>query len=310
MAGMRLVGNLCLFLAAAVWGGMYVVSKFTLGYIPPLSLLVLRYVLGAAGLFALMAVLPGKRAARDDLPQLALLGLIGLTVSVGAQFIGTRLSSAHHGALITSSSPAFIVLFAAWLLRERPSPRGLLALVLAGLGVAFVIGPGQGADHNTVAGDLWLLLAGLTWALYTVLAKRATARLPSLTVTAWATLFGLLFTLPLALALEPGGLSMSGLPPAVWWGVLYLGLVSTAGAFYLWNLGFELSPAPAASGALWFFAQPVVGSALGWAVLGERLGPGFFAGGALIVAGVALASLDEALPGAIARAGGARGRAP
>lgn len=305
---MRLVGNLCLFLAAAIWGGMYVVSKYTLGYLPLLSLLVLRYVLGAAGLFALMALIPGKRATRADLPQLALLGLSGLTVSVGAQFIGTRLSSAHHGALITSSSPAFIVVFAAWLLRERPSPRGLFALLLAGLGVVLVISPGQpGADLNTLAGDLWLLFAGFTWALYTVLAKRATASLPSLAVTAWATLFGLLFTLPLALWLEPGGLTLSGLPAPVWWGLLYLGIVSTAGAFYLWNLGFELSPAPAASGALWFFAQPVVGSALGWALLGERLGPGFFAGGALIGAGVALASLDEAPAPAVARPSQGRG---
>lgn len=300
---MRLVGNLSLFLAAAIWGGMYVVSKYTLAYVPPFSLLVLRYLLGAGGLFAMLWLGLGKRPRRTDMPALAWLGFTGLTVSVGAQFIGTRLSSAHHGALITSAAPAFIVLFAAWLLRERPAARGLFALVLASVGVVLVIGPGApDADRSTLAGDLWLVVAGVTWALYTVLAKRATAHLPSLTVTAWATLFGLLFTLPLALWLEPGGFRLTGLPAGVWWGVIYLGLVSTAGAFYLWNLGFELSPAPASSGALWFFAQPVVGSALGWALLGERLGPWFFAGGALIAIGVALASVAETPAAAAGRA--------
>ena len=56
-------------------------------------------------------------------------------------------------------------------------------------------------------------------------------------------------------------------PSAVWWGILYLGVVSTALAFYLWNKGFTLLDA--STGSLFFFAQPVVGAVLGWLLLGE-----------------------------------------
>ena len=73
-------------------------------------------------------------------------------------------------------------------------------------------------------------------------------------------------------------------------GVLFLGLVSTAGAMYLWNYAF--AKLPAATASLTFFAQPVVGSLLGWAFLGERITPLFLAGGALIGAGLVIARKD------------------
>ena len=56
-------------------------------------------------------------------------------------------------------------------------------------------------------------------------------------------------------------------------GVLYLGIVSTAGAFFLWNKGLELMDA--SIGSLFFFFQPIVGSLLGWLLLNETLNSNF-----------------------------------
>lgn len=56
-------------------------------------------------------------------------------------------------------------------------------------------------------------------------------------------------------------------------GVLYLGIVSTAGAFFLWNKGLELMDA--SIGSLFFFFQPIVGSLLGWLLLNETLSSNF-----------------------------------
>ena len=56
-------------------------------------------------------------------------------------------------------------------------------------------------------------------------------------------------------------------------GVLYLGIVSTAGAFFLWNKGLELMDA--SIGSLFFFFQPIVGSFLGWLLLNETLNSNF-----------------------------------
>src|SRR5439155_1192897 len=131
----RLLGILAGFGAAAIWGGMYVVSKYVLGFVPPLTLVLARLVVGALTL-GLIALLSGQsRVGRRDLPLLALLGLVGLCVSMVAQFAGTRLSTAANGALITSATPAFLVLFAWPILGERLTLARVLGLLLATAGV-------------------------------------------------------------------------------------------------------------------------------------------------------------------------------
>jgi drug/metabolite transporter (DMT)-like permease len=298
---------LAAFGAAAIWGGMYVVSKYVLDFIPPLTLVAVRLAIAAAALTALLRLAGRHRPPGRALPRLVLCGVVGFGVSLTAQFAGTRLSTAHDGALITSAAPAFIAIFAALLLRERVSSGRWLAIALATAGVIVAgLGAGQGtgptgsADptsddvaRSPLAGNALLFLAAITWALYSVLAKSAMATHSALVVTTYAALGGLLFTAPAALLEGPAlaRIDWRALPAAAWWGVPYLGLVSTAVAFYLWNKAFERLDASAA--ALFFFVQPVVGSLLGWLLLGEHLPPPFLLGAALIAAGVLLASTPD-----------------
>jgi drug/metabolite transporter (DMT)-like permease len=296
--------------AAAIWGGMYVASKYVLHYVPPLTLVLCRLVIGTAALGLLMAATRAPLVRRQDLPLMALLGFVGLFVSMVAQFAGTRLSTAAGGALITSATPAFMLLFGWPLLGERPTWLRVGSLALATAGVAIVAldpaaarelasgdtaanGPWPvvpGAPDRVVAGNILLVVAAITWALYSVLARIANRRYPVLVTTCYATGFGALFTgslVPLELAAQP---LAQPLPPMAWLGLLYLGLVSTAGAFYLWNKSIELLGVGVPS--ILFFAQPVVGGALGALLLGERLGASFYLGGALIALAVALTARE------------------
>ena len=74
--------------------------------------------------------------------------------------------------------------------------------------------------------------------------------------------------------------------PTIGGGLLYLGIVSTALAFILWNRGLQLLNA--SSGGLFFFFQPLVGTLLGWLLLGETIGGTFWIGSFLILIGVLL----------------------
>lgn len=273
--------------AAAIWGGMYVVTKYVLAYVPPLTLVLMREAIGAAALFAVVGATRTRLVERRDLPFVGLLGFVGLFVSIVAQYVGTDLSNAANGALITSATPAFMVLFARPILGERLTAARLVGLVVAtvGVGLTVLVG-GEGdptAGRNPALGNLLLLVAALTWALYSTLGRVAAARYPVVVTTAYATAIGALFTalcVPFELAATP-----VGSPPALaWLGVLYLGVVSTAGAFYLWNKSIALLGAGLP--ALLFFAQPVVGGLLGALLLGERLTTGFWLGAVLIAAGV------------------------
>jgi drug/metabolite transporter (DMT)-like permease len=124
-----------------------------------------------------------------------------------------------------------------------------------------------------------------------VQAKQATTTgLNSVAISALAPAGGLAVAVPLAAwELTFGGETVKTITPGIVVGVLFLGIVSTAIAVYLWTKAFELLEASAAS--LLFFAQPIVGSLLSAWLLHEPLGVQFFLGGALILAGVLLVSL-------------------
>jgi len=286
------IGIACGLGAASIWGGMYVVSKVVLAVIPPFSLIVLRLVLGSLTLW-LMLALRGRTTITAKLFWTVFgVGVIGYGVSLGFQFVGTKLSTAANGALVTSATPAFVLLFAGLILHERITCVRLIALALASLGVLAVIDPRTATlDVSLFWGNLSLLAAALTWALYSVLIRVVTRDLDVLTVTLVAFLGGLPVAAPAA-AWEASSVQMGAITVGLVLGVLFLGIISTALAMVMWNTAFASLDAGVAS--LTFFAQPVVGTFLGWAFLGETITPLFLLGGVLIAVGLVIASRQTA----------------
>lgn len=284
-------GYCALAAAASIWGGMYVVSKYALDFIPPFTLLWMRYVTALCVLFPLAARQQKTPLTRADHRAFLLIGFVGYAVSVGLQFIGTRLSSAHNGAIITSASPAFILLFAWLMLGERLTRRKLCSVLLATAGVVIVVGweAGAASSGRAMFGNLALIGAAITWALLSVLARKFSANLSPLVITTGAVFYAAIMTTPV-MVVEWRFLPVHGLDnPLLWGAVLYLGVVATAGAFYFWNKGLSL--VEAGTGSVFFFLQPVVGALLGWLVLGEQLTATFFTGGGVILLAVLIASL-------------------
>jgi drug/metabolite transporter (DMT)-like permease len=277
-------------MAAAIWGGMYVVSDVVLKTIPPFTLLTIRLLLGILVLAPM--VWWGHRYSGLRLPtQRELLtvlgvGMIGFGISVGAQFVGTDKSTAINGALVTSSSPAFILLFAALILRERLTFQRISAVLLATVGVFIIIDLSKANfSSETFQGDIALTVAAVTWGLYSVLVRRVSQTLDTLVVTLFAFCGGLLVTVP-ASALELQSRAIGQVDGGTLLGILYLGIVSTAGAMWLWNRAFALIDASVAS--LFFFAQPLVGAFLSVILLDQQVKPNLWVGSALIALGVLL----------------------
>jgi drug/metabolite transporter (DMT)-like permease len=283
-------GAICLTLATSIWGSMYVVSKYVLDFVPPFTLLWLRYALAATVLAVIMLMSRKHKVAGKDILLLAWIGFIGYFISVGAQFIGTKLSDAHTGALLTASAPVFTFLFARLLLGESITRRKLLALILSVIGMVAVIGV-SGNESINLEGCIFLTIAAFTWALLSVYVKKASSRYSSLTITTYAILFALLFTTPVAIGEMRNQAVQIFANPKVWMGILYIGLISTALAFFLWNKGLDLLEAGV--GSLFFCFQPVVGCLLGWLLLNEVLDAKFFIGAVFIISGLLIASFPQ-----------------
>ena len=217
-------------------------------------------------------------------------GFIGYGISLGFQFVGTNLSTAANGSLVTSATPAFVLVFAALILGEKITIKRFIALLIASLGVIAVIDPRTAQFNSSLFwGNISLVAAALTWALYSVLVRKVTRGVDVLTVSLIAFLGGL----PTSIALTAWEISTQGIGEitiGVIAGILFLGIIATALAMYLWNTAFALLDAGLAS--LTFFAQPIVGTILGAIFLGEIITPLFLFGGLLIGIGLVIASRE------------------
>lgn len=277
--------------AASIWGGMYAVSKVVLEIIPPFALLTSRLVLGILALGVVIVIRPRVSMTRQRAWQIFLVGVVGYGISLGFQFVGTKLSTASIGSLVTSATPAFILLFAPLLLGEKATARGIVALIISTLGVIAVIDPRTAElSPGLFWGNLSLLAAALTWALYSVLVRRVTREADVVTSTAIMLAGGLPSSILFG-AWELKTQGMGEITIGIVGGILFLGVVSTAIAMFLWNYAFAELPAAVAS--LTFFAQPAVGTMLGALFLGEQITPLFVLGGALIAAGLVIASTER-----------------
>lgn len=284
-----LTGALCLFFASSIWGVNFAVSKAVLAEVAPMPLLVIRFALAFALFLGIAISKTSFKIPSSEMALLAIIGLVGFPLSTGALFVGATRVDASMASLLFTLSPVFIGLFA-WMVLKEPMPAkqwGAMALAL--LGMVGIVG-GSFSGKTDLIGVGLVILSAAAWALYTVLGKLAAKSCNALQIQIYTMGFGLLGTLPFGLAgINPGKLVT--LSPMIWLGILYLGIIATALAFYLWNLGFTM--VSAGTGSLFFFFQPLAGVLAAWALFGERLSALQWGGVAVMLAGVFWAIASE-----------------
>ena len=195
----RLLGGICLTLAASIWGGMFVSVKIAVQYIPPIPLVWMRYIIA---FIVLLGVIIYQREnlkiARKDILLLLSIGVIGHTISIVTQEYGTMFSSAQMGSVITSATPAFMLIFAAWILKEKMTVRKILSIILATVGVLLIAGL-DSMDMSKQLGALCSTIAALTWALMSVMLKLIPSRYSPIQINFYAVLTAIICLTPVNL---------------------------------------------------------------------------------------------------------------
>ncbi|MBO0588466.1 EamA family transporter [Sporosarcina sp. E16_8] len=285
-----LIGSLYLIIASSIWGGMYVVVKVLVAVIPPLELVWMRYLIALVALVIIgLVTRQNWRINRRHFGIIIAIAIIGYVISIVTQETGTMLSTAQMGAIITSTTPAFMVLFASLILKERLTLKKAISVSLATIGVIIIVGIDD-INMSSMLGGVSLIIAALTWALMSVLIKRIPSDYSQIVVTTYATLIAVVVITPFVIPKLPQ-IDMNDLTnPTIWGGLIYLGVISTSIAFLLWNRGLQMLSA--SSGGIFFFFQPIVGTLLGWLILGETISITFWIGSILILLGVLLVIKD------------------
>lgn len=283
MNSKKILGSILLSLSACIWGGMFVVVKDVVSVIHPLQLVWLRYLVAIVFLI-LFSILKREKWSihKRDIGLIVIIGLIGNTISIVAQETGTWLSSAQTGAVITSATPSFMVIFAWLIFKEKITRVKIVSLVMATIGVVMIVGIHL-EGNNILLGVLSLIIAALTWALMSVLIQKVN-HYSSLQITIMSTIIAIICLTPVVFTDTASLVNIDFLEPKIILSLLYLGVISTALAFVMWNRGLTL--VNSSSSGLFFLLQPIVGTLLGWLFLKESVSIGFFIGAILIIGSV------------------------
>jgi drug/metabolite transporter (DMT)-like permease len=278
------------FLAVVFWGISFVATKAAVTEISPVALIFARAGLGTILLVGLLA-LRGRdwRPPRSDLGWLALMGFIGVAFHQGLQAYGLRLTTAVKTGWLIGLTPIWSAVLAALFLRERFPPAKLLGLVLGFAGALLVVTGGRfGSDVfalPSTKGDLLVLASTVNWAVYSVVGHPVIKRLGALRATAGAMLLAwVMLVVPMAVAgawTDYGRLSAAG-----WAAVLFLGIASSGLGYLFWYGALETIETSKVAALL--YIEPLVTLVAAWLLLGEPIGLVTLAGGALLLAGVAL----------------------
>ena len=274
-------GYLYLVIAFFFWGSLYVVNKYVMDYVPPLTLHVLRQVI-ALVVLGLMARHRGwAKVPRNHLSYILAMGPLAYFVAPGMQNMATNLMNASMASLLNTMNPLFICLFAVIFLKEEMTKRKIAGVLLSFVGVAVVLGvTGEGVS---LRGFFFALLSVLGWSSGTIIIRKLSGGRYSSEQIAF---MGMTAALPFSLTaatveLQTHSLGYSLLAVL---GVLYLGTLCTALPSVLWNKSLEILPATACSQA--FPLQPFFATLLGVIFLHEAITWNFLLGGVLISAGV------------------------
>jgi drug/metabolite transporter (DMT)-like permease len=285
-----------LLLVMLIWGSALVVTKSTEAELPPLLLALLRFVIASAILIPIAQARGGLRLLPRPIPwrMLAFMGVTGVTLYVATSNLGVVYTTASEAALIQGSTPAVTAVLATVHLREHFDRIRATGIALSLTGVVLIVLTGQqtGDASNRLLGDLLMLGSVLAWAAYAILGKRL-QHASQVAVTAYSTLLGTLFLIPLGL----GNLAVHApraVSPATWLALFYLGAVSSALTYLLWNRA--LPHLDASQQGNFLNLIPVVGVVTAMLFLGERLVLVQIVGGILVLAGVWVTSRSTSTP--------------
>ena len=237
-----------------MWAGNAVVGRLMVGHVSPLALNFARWVLAALLLAPLgWHAFRAWRTLAASWPYLLLIGCLGVGAYNALQYLALTTSTPLNVTLIAASTPVWMLAIGAIGFRQRPTPSQLAGAVLSLAGVALVVSRGSWATLAAVqfvAGDGYILLAAICWALYSWLLARppSVLRPPSSdTLQAWGwaglLLVQILFGLLAAGAAAGGEAALTQHAAidwrnlSVWAALVFVAIGPSIAAYRCWGLG-------------------------------------------------------------------------
>lgn len=287
----RLLGFASALLAVTIWSGNFILASGLANAIPPIALAALRWTCASIVFlpFAWKYLRRDMTVIRAHWVSLFFAALTGVTLFNTILYLSAYTTDTVNMALIASTTPVFVVILSRIFLGEPISRLRALGLAVAIVGMTVIATRGDlEILHNLTfrEGDLWMLMGGLLWAVYSILIKRK----PSVSQQSYLAVTFIVGTIPLipAAFIEQPFYPVWSLTPSIVGAILYIGIAASLVAFFLWNLAV-LNVGPGTSSLFQYFI-PVFSGIGSYFLLDQPVTTAHAMGFILIFSGVFLAT--------------------
>ena len=270
-------------LFALLWASASAATKIGLQSAQPFVIAITRFFIAGVIMVSIAhGILKVRLPQQQEWKQLAIYGLLNISIYLGLYVIAMQYVSAGLGSLSVGTGPVLISIIAAFWLRQPIKRVTIFSLLLCTGGIIIAAYPLLKKSYATPAGLLILFTGILSYSAGAVyFSKNKWGGLHMLTINGWQTLIGGIFLLPFLLIFYDGSKNVFDVKSIGC--ILWLALPVSIGAVQLWLYLLTDNPVKA---AFWLFLCPVFGFAIAAIMLKEPISLYTFAGVGLVVAGL------------------------
>lgn len=290
----RILAHLAIFGANLIYGINYSVAKELMpDYITPFAFIFCR-VIGALFLFILLEFIfrNKEKVERRDFWRLAICGLFGVASNQLMFFYGLNLTSPINAAIIMTSNPILVMIFAAIIIKEKITVTkvGGVFLGLAGAAALILHGKNLSVENDGLIGDLFIFLNASSYALYLVLVKPLMSKYKPITVIKWVFFFGAFYVFPFGFG-EFTEVDWNNFSKNIWIAFAFV-IIGTTFLAYLFNIyGLKrLNPTTVSS---YIYSQPLIATGIALIFHEGKLDAVKIVAALLIFTGVYLVSIRK-----------------
>ncbi len=283
------------FAMILVWGISFLNTRVLLDAgLTPTEIFVFRFIIAYFSLLIICRFKVRYCGWRDEL-LFVVCGVAGGSAYFIAENTALEYTLISDVAVLVCTAPLTTALMGAIFYRdERISMMTLLGMVIAFIGSVMLAMKNGFVWGDSIIGDFLALSAAFVWAFYSMALKRLNRSYTTLFITRKLFFYGILSALPF-LALEDNQLNWEMFKrPEIWLNLLYLGLICSLAAFFIWGITVKRIGAVRASN--YFYLSPIISMIAAAVWFGERTTIVAYVGCLLILAGVIIAEKFKRKP--------------
>jgi len=287
---------LMMMLAVVFWALAFPFIQIGLDKLSFINLTIMRFFVVCIT-FLILIVLKRNwfsKIYKKDITSIFFLGFFGVLVYHFGLNYGEQYITAGAASLIIATSPVYIVILAAFFLKEKLTFFKFLGIILALFGVIIISILGKQDETiqiQTAFAAIAVLIAAIVSACYTIVGKKLLSRYNGLSLTAYAILFGSIILVPLSIFNSSLIKEVSNMQFVTWFAVIFLGVFSTVIGYGIWFMALEIKTASEIS--VYLYVIPVLSTIASYLLFHDSITIFFILGGILVIIGLLLVNMKQ-----------------